>query len=203
MHSDFDPTCNLLVKTHHPHAHALHTSLEAGLRVHHLGDSLGYALQLLRSDDAAMHARACLVLEAAAAHQVANPDDANYGVWPWLTEEPIGSLAIVDTNTPCFFGILYAIALTHHGDRLTDNTRQVALQALDRASTGIARRPIRAEYTNIALLGAASVASAGELLGRADLLAHARQRMEATAASVAYHHSRPACCAAPRTGRGY
>jgi hypothetical protein len=184
---DFDPACNLLVKAHRPHAHALHTRLEAGLRVHPLGDSLGYALRLLRGENAAMHARAGQILEAVAAQQVVTPDDTNYGVWPWLTEEPVGSQTITDTNTPCFFGVLYAIALKHHGDRLASSTRQIAMQALERAATGIVRRPIRAEYTNIALLGAATVAPAGELLGRADLLAHARLRMEETAASVAYH----------------
>lgn len=187
VQNDFDPTCNLLAKTHHPHAHALHTSLAPGLRVHHLGDSLGYALRLLSGDDATMYARAGQVVEAVAALQVVAPDSPHYGLWPWLIEEPVGSQAIVDSNTPCFFGVLFGIALKHHGERLTPATRRIALSALEHAAVGISRRPIRPEYTNIALLGAASVAPAGELLGRADLLAHARLRMEKTVSSMAYH----------------
>ncbi len=185
---DFDPSRHLLSAIHRPHAHALHTGLEGGARVHPLRDSLSLAWRWLARDGEEFHAEACRILEAVAALQKSDPSDGErFGVWPWILEESDGVKGGMDSNTSCFFGSVYALVLRHHAPCLDATALDASRLALQRAADGIAGRPFRPEYSNIALLGTATIAPAGELLGRPDLLQCARERLDLVEASVRRH----------------
>lgn len=184
----FDPGCHLLSSIHHPHAHALHTRLASGVRVHPLRESLSLAMRWLDREEASFHECACRILESVAALQKTDAADIDcFGVWPWLLEEPDGTEGAMDSNTSCFFGSVYALVLRHQAPRLDATAFAASRLALERAAEGIARRPFCPEYTNIALLGIACLAPAGEQLGRTDLLRCAKERLAGVEASVRRH----------------
>ncbi len=164
-----------------------HSHVAAGMHVHALRNNFEYAVFLLRSSEAAHHSRAADVLRACLRFQETDPMRKDYGIWPWLAEEPLDQMAPPDWNWADFCGAAIAVILTEAPERLPGGLRGDLQAALGHAAMAIFRRNVQPGYTNICVMGAGVCAAAGEILDNALLLAYGRRRLEAFVAHTRFH----------------
>ncbi|MGW2158814.1 hypothetical protein [Nonomuraea sp. NPDC001699] len=149
-----------------------HTTIPAGTRVHDTRTSTDYAIALLQ---AGRLDRAKDVLSAIVDLQERDPLDDHYGIWGYCMEEPPQAMAPADWNWADFIGVRLAQVLAAHGDVLDGRIAE----ALRHAALSIFRRNVGPRYTNIALLGSVTCASAGELLDTPGFLDYGRRKLTA------------------------
>ena len=155
-----------------------HSRIESGAPVHPTRESLYYAIALLQRDEAGDAERAKQIVRAVLPLQETRTTVPEYGVWPWLLEEPLDQMDSVDLNWADFCGSAIAQILVDHADQLEPALRQEMKVALRHAANAIRKRDVQPGYTNIAILGAGVCAVAGELLDDRTLLEYGRQRLE-------------------------
>lgn len=172
---------------YNPHIHMLggvqqgpgyHTRIANGVWVHSTRDSAYYALQLLKRGNDGDIARACDIFRTLLTLQPCDPYKQEFGIWPWLYEEPVSQMAPPDWNWADFIGAGVAHAVKEHAEKLPNDLLDGLKEALRRASWSIFRRNVHPSYTNIAIMGATVTGAAGEILGDRLLLEYAESRMQ-------------------------
>lgn len=172
---------------YNPHIHMLggvlrgpgyHTRIANGSWVHSTRDSVYYALQLLKRDNDGDIARACDIFRTLLTLQPCDPYKQEFGIWPWLYEEPVSQMAPPDWNWADFIGAGIAHAVKEYAGKMPDDLLDGLKEALRRASWSIFRRNVQPSYTNIAIMGATVTGAAGEILGDCLLLEYAESRMQ-------------------------
>jgi len=155
-----------------------HSQIESGAQVHPTRESLYYAIALLKRDNADDAERARQIVAAVLPLQETRATASEYGVWPWVLEEPLDQMGSVDLNWADFCGSAIAQMLVAHSQQLGPELEQEMRSALRHASNAIKKRDVQPGYTNIAILGGGVCAVAGELLDDRQLLDYGRQRLE-------------------------
>ena len=155
-----------------------HSSIASGTQVHPTRESLYYAVALLKRDNAGDAKRAQQIIGAVLPLQETRQSAPEYGVWPWVLEEPLDQMGSVDLNWADFCGSAIAQMLVEHSDQLDPVLQQKMRASLHHAATAIKKRDVQPGYTNIAILGGGVCAIAGELLRDQELLRYGRQRLE-------------------------
>lgn len=155
-----------------------HSKISNGTSVHPIRESFYYTVALFQRGGRQDVSRANAILREVLRLQEADPESKSYGVWPWLSEEPLEKMESVDLNWSDFCGSAIAQILVKHRDQLNDQQLvQQTESALRHATTAIRRRDVGPGYTNIAVLGGGVCAVAGEVLNDADLLGYGRRRL--------------------------
>ncbi len=152
-----------------------HSRIPSGSWVHSTRTNIYYALALLELGN---HERAAAVIRNVLALQVTDPYDPAFGIWPWNCEEPVPMMAPPDWNWADFIGAALCHMLKEHRDRLEKTLATDIEAALERAAWSIFRRNVRPDYTNIAIMGAAVIGCAGEILANPLLADYAARRIE-------------------------
>lgn len=173
--AQYDPAVGLPSEVHKSPGY--HTTVPNGVTVHATRTGLDYALAQLASGEPNRVARAHRAIAIVLSLQDTDPLSATYGIWPWLYEEPLAQMDRPDWNWADFLGARLAVALIRFPDRLPADLAQRMRASLHHAAMAIFRRNVTVAYTNIALMGAAVTAMAGELLDRPELLAYGRRRL--------------------------
>ena len=155
-----------------------HSGIASGTNVHPTRESLYYAIALLQRNKAGDAERAQSIIGAVLPLQQTRVDAPEYGVWPWVLEEPLDQMDSVDLNWADFCGSAIAQLLVDHKDQLAPATMRKMEDALHHAAKAIKQRNVQPGYTNIAILGGGVCAVAGELLRDKELLDYGRQRLE-------------------------
>lgn len=171
------------------HGPGYHTTIPNGTVVRSTLGNLNYALLLLAAGGAAHAQRAEAIIRKLLAVQDTDPDSATYGVWPWFFDEPLSSMAPPDRNWADFIGAGLAEGLVLHAGRLAPELAAAMREALGYAAWAILRRDVQPGYTNIAILGGAVTAVAGEVLQEPRLLAYGRRRLARVVEHTRHHGS--------------
>lgn len=166
-----------------------HSTIANGTWVHHTRESMDYCLALLMANDPMAAQRVPKIILQALDMQETNPTKATFGIWPWLFEETLDQMSPPDWNWADFMGVRIAQMLKCHAAQLPDDIIGPMRKALDHAAWSIFRRNMHAGYTNIAVMGAACAAAAGELLNEPRLLHYAQIRLQNVVDHVILHGS--------------
>jgi hypothetical protein len=166
-----------------------HSTIPNGTWVHQTREALDYALALLMAKDPQASQRVPQIITQVLAMQQTDPTKATFGIWPWLFEESLEQMSPPDWNWADFMGVRIAQILKCHADQLPAQLVGQMRTALDHAAWSIFRRNMHAGYTNIAVMGAACAAAAGELLNEPRLLRYAQIRLQNVVDHVAHHGS--------------
>jgi hypothetical protein len=185
--SILDPKTQLLGVAYKGHHH--HSAFSDGAWVHQTRESLDYALALLATDHPQASVRVPKIVWQVLALQETDSTKATYGIWPWLFEEPLELMVPPDWNWADFIGVRLAHMLKCHLEQLPGDLIKAMRDALEHAAWSIFRRNVQAGYSNIAVMGAACTAAAGELLHEPQLLRYAQLRLKNVIDHVAQHGS--------------
>ncbi len=173
---EYDPQLKLLGST--LKGVGYHTRLPDGMRVHSTRDAMNYAAALLAEGSHANVERGREVLAKVLSLQERDSYKPTFGIWSWFYEEPLDKMAPPDWNWADFLGATLCHILRESANRLTPELRAAAEQALENAAWSIFRRNMQPHYTNIAIMGAAVTAVAGEIRGIPLLVTYARSRIK-------------------------
>lgn len=157
------------------HSPGYHTTLPDGARVHSTREALDYALALWAAGQVE---RASAVTTTVLNQQDTDPANRTYGIWSWFLEEPLPRMAPPDWNWADFCGARIAVMLHAFPAVIPAPLQARMATALGHAAAAIVLRNVGPGYTNIAIMGGAVTAAAGELLGAPHLLTYGRQRLE-------------------------
>jgi hypothetical protein len=171
------------------HSPGYHSQVAEGTWVHPTRRSLHYAVALLERNEPGDADRAEKIIRKVLTLQDTNPENATYGIWPWLMEESLEEMAPPDWNWADFLGSMLALALVEYPDRVDDDLEEAMRESLGHAARAIRKRNVRPSYTNIAIMGGGVCAAAGELLDDPAMLKYGRERLEDCVAHAEYHGS--------------
>lgn len=114
------------------------------------------------------------LLAAASTMQDRDPESPGYGNFRWtLSEETVR-----DFNAVEFCMSSAAPIWIRHREALTDDARAKLREILDRAVEGCLRHRVPPAYTNITLMNAGNLILLGEALGRPEVAAEGRSRLD-------------------------
>lgn len=167
-----------------------HSKIPSGENVHPTRESLYYAVALLQRYQSTigdtrgnpMHAdrlRAQQIIAAILPLQETDSLKKEYGVWPWLLEEPLQEMDSIDLNWADFCGAALAQIIVQHSSHIDSDLQKQIKTALRHAANAIKQRDVQPGYTNIAVLGGGVCAVAGEILDDSALLNYGRDRLDA------------------------
>jgi hypothetical protein len=165
-----------------------HTTLKGGF-VHSTREAFTYVVGLLDSNIEEYRLRAIEILEKVIALQDTNPENKTYGIWSWFYEEPLEKMAPPDWNWADFCGKELLQVIIDHSHRLPEDLVNKVKTSIMHACKSIIRRNMGPHYTNIAIMGTYVTLVAGELLGDAEILSYAKQRLERVHQYNMYHGS--------------
>jgi hypothetical protein len=154
-----------------------HSRLANGTMSHPTRESASYALDLLETGEPWRVERAGEILGRLVELQETDPTAKTYGIWSWLSDEPLSEMDPPDWNWADFVGMRLAKALRFYEARLSQEVAAEVRTALGHAAWSIFRRNVGPSYTNISIMGAGVAVAAGELLGEPRLVAYGRTRL--------------------------
>lgn len=114
------------------------------------------------------------LFEVAARMQDRDPESRGYGNFRWSWRD--GSVR--DFNACDFCMENAAVIWIKHRELLTDKQRKALRELIDYAIEGCLRHRVSPGYTNIAIMNALNLVLMGEMLGRDDVLAEGRKRLD-------------------------
>ena len=161
----------------HTQPKGYHSQFEYGTKVRPTREAMNYAATLIASPQVEYQTQGCKLLEKVIALQDQNPKNPTFGIWSWYYEESLSEMASPDYNWADFLGATLATLLHDYPDRLPPELLAKSQKSLERCALAIIKRDVKPNYTNIAMMGAAVTAAAGELLDRKDFLDYGRMRI--------------------------
>ncbi|MDQ0290989.1 hypothetical protein [Oligosphaera ethanolica] len=114
------------------------------------------------------------LFEVAARMQDRDPESRGYGNFRWNWRDG----AVLDFNAGDFCMENAAVIWIKHRELLSDKQRQALSELIHYAIEGCLRHRVPASYTNIAIMNAQNLILMGEMLGRDDVLAEGRKRLD-------------------------
>lgn len=130
-------------------------------KFHYPRESLAYALCLLLDAEREHWQVAEGIIARVLTMQECRPENAHYGNFRWLYEDPV----VIDLNGVEFMVEAFTDILLRARDRLSAETLQGILAAVRLGLEEIGRLDVHLSYTNIALLDIRNSILGGELLG--------------------------------------
>ncbi|WP_343667942.1 hypothetical protein [Chitinophaga sp.] len=131
-----------------------HSDLDSGVKVHDTRSSIQYAAALLHTADAAGIQRGIDIVKAILPLQEKDPRQAFCGIWPYYPEDPLrGRKAPVDYNWADFMSVYLIDIVLNAQDHLDRELKEKIKEALILAARSIMKRNVKADYTNICIMG--------------------------------------------------
>ncbi|SEP11393.1 hypothetical protein SAMN05660816_04436 [Niastella yeongjuensis] len=131
-----------------------HSDLDSGVKVHDTRSSIQYAAALMHTDDAACIQRGIDIVKAILPLQEKDTSQPYCGVWPYYPEDPLkGRKAPVDYNWADFISVYLIDILLTAPAHLNAALKAQIKEALILAARSIMKRDVKADYTNICIMG--------------------------------------------------
>ncbi|WP_133177760.1 hypothetical protein [Chitinophaga parva] len=155
-----------------------HSDLDSGVRVHDTRASIQYAAALLHTEDVASRQRGIDIIRAILPLQEKDPQRAFCGVWPYYPEDPLpGRKAPVDYNWADFMSVSL-IDIARNANAHLDKALQAQIKdALILAAHAIMKRDVKADYTNICIMGTYVCYVVGALYDQPDISAYGKHKL--------------------------
>ncbi|WP_169818809.1 hypothetical protein [Niabella ginsenosidivorans] len=155
-----------------------HSDLDSGVRVHDTRASVQYAAALLRTDDTVLVQRGITILKNILPLQEKDSREPFCGVWPYYPEDPLkGRKAPVDYNWADFMAVSLTDIVLNASEHLNRDLKQQVREALILAARAIQKRDVKADYTNICIMGTYVCYVVGDLYRIPDISNYARNRL--------------------------
>ena len=145
--------------------------------VHATTDAFAYAYLLLCRNEEGDVARAHDLLYRVVPMQDMNPNNRTFGIWQYYLEEDLEEMDEPDWNWADFQGKRMLLCLNEHGDKLTDDMKELLRASVRRACEAIIRRNVGPAYTNISVMGAYVTIMAGEMFNDLRLFTYGKERL--------------------------
>ncbi|MGI5923745.1 MAG: hypothetical protein ACOX9E_07350 [Lentisphaeria bacterium] len=114
------------------------------------------------------------LFEVAARMQDRDPESRGYGNFRWNWRDG----AVLDYNAGDFCMESATVIWIKHRELLNDAQQEALRELIDYAIHGCLRHRVPSSYTNIAIMNAHNLVLIGEMLGRDDVLAEGRKRLD-------------------------
>lgn len=155
-----------------------HSDLDSGVRVHDTRGSIQYAAALLRMNDTASIARGVDILKTILPLQEKDTSRAFCGVWPYYPEDPLaGRKAPVDYNWADFISVSLIDIMLNAPERIDNDLKQQVREALILAAHAIMKRDVKADYTNICIMGTYVCYVVGNLYEQPDIKNYGQKKL--------------------------
>ncbi len=146
--------------------------------VHAVRESLEYAYDLLRRDEAGDRARAYNILYRVLPLQDIDPSRNTYGIWSYYLEEWLEEMDMPDWNWADFNAKTLLRLLLTSSEKVTDDLKARMKEAIWHACCAIINRNVNPHYTNISVMGAYVTCVAGEMYGWEEVAAYGQHRLK-------------------------
>ncbi|MBV8254102.1 MAG: hypothetical protein JO154_15975 [Chitinophaga sp.] len=144
-----------------------HSDLDSGVSVHDTRSSIQYAAALFHTGDTADIQRGIAIVKAILPLQEKDTSKAYCGVWPYYPEDPLkGRKAPVDYNWADFMSVSLIDIVLNGSSHLDENLKSQIKEALILAARSIMKRNVKADYTNICIMGTYVCYVVGRLYGQ-------------------------------------
>ena len=145
---------------------------------HDLCYSARYASYVIALKQEAYYGRACAILDRMLSLQNTNEASPLCGLWACFLEEDLEKLPYPDFNVADFIAKTFLDILYRNPAVLSPSLKEAVILGLLRAIECSIRRNIAPDYTNISIISAMVIVSAGELLEDERLFAIGKQRLK-------------------------
>lgn len=131
-----------------------HSDLDSGIKVFNTRSSIQYAAGLMHTKDASSMQRSISIIKAILPLQEKDPAQPFCGIWPYYPEDPLrGRKAPVDYNWADFMSVYLIDIVRTAPDQLDSELKAQIKDALVLASHAIMKRDLKADYTNMCIMG--------------------------------------------------
>lgn len=155
-----------------------HSDLDSGTKVHDTRSSVQYAAALLHTGDAADIQRSIAITRAILLLQEKDTALPFCGVWPYYPEDPMkGRKAPVDYNWADFISLSLIDIVLNADDHLDKELKEQLKNSLILAAHAIMKRDVKADYTNICIMGTYVCYVVGNLYDQPDIRHYGKQKL--------------------------
>ncbi len=155
-----------------------HSDLDSGVAVHDTRASAQYAAALMHTADPVLIRRCVDIVSAILPLQEKDTSQPYAGVWPYYPEDPLqGRKAPVDYNWADFMSVALIDVVINGAAYLNQELKQQIKEALILASGAIKKRDVKADYTNICIMGTYVCYMVGNLYELPDVKQYARNKL--------------------------
>lgn len=155
-----------------------HSDLDSGVRVHDTRSSVQYAAALLHMNDTASIQRGIGIIKTILPLQEKDTSKPFCGVWPYYPEDPLeGRKAPVDYNWADFISVSLLDVLLNAPEHVDNPLQQQMKEALILAAHSILKRDVKADYTNICIMGTYVCYVVGNLYDKPDIRAYGEKKL--------------------------
>ena len=163
-----------------------HSDLDSGIKVHDTRSSIQYAAALLHTGDAADIQRGIAITQAILSLQEKDTALPFCGVWPYYPEDPMkGRKAPVDYNWADFISVSLIDIVLNADDHLDEELKKQLKNSLILAAHAIMKRDVKADYTNICIMGAYVCYVVGNLYDQPGIRRYGQQKL-----AYFYHYTK-------------
>jgi len=155
-----------------------HSDLDSGIKVHDTRSSIQYAAALLHTGDTADLQRGIAIVRAVLPLQEKDTSLPFCGVWPYYPEDPLkGRHAPVDYNWADFMSVSLIDIVLNSSDHLDKALKEQIATSLTLAARSIMKRDVKADYTNICIMGTYVCYMVGNLYDQQDIRHYGQQKL--------------------------
>lgn len=175
IHDRYDEKEGLVTVVNEKWVGGYHTR-KKGL-VHNIRDSVEYGAALLLLEKEEYYGRAFRIFDRVCGLQDLDSASATYGLWSYFLEEDLRTMLAPDYNWSDFIGKNLIGALILKGELLPCQLREKMVRAVRAAMECSVKRNVAPDYTNMSIMGAMTIISAGELLSDEQLFKEGKNRL--------------------------
>lgn len=155
-----------------------HSDLDSGIKVHDTRSSIQYAAALLHTGDTADIQRGIAIVRAILPLQETDADLPFCGVWPYYPEDQLrGRKAPVDYNWADFISVYLIDIVLNSPDYLDEGLKKQIKKSLILAAHSIIKRNVKADYTNICIMGTYVCYMVGNLYDQPDIRNYGQKKL--------------------------
>lgn len=155
-----------------------HSDLDSGIRVHDTRSSAQYAAALMHTGDPLYMQRGIDIVKAILPLQEKDTSQPFCGIWPYYPEDPLrGRKAPVDYNWADFMAVYLVDIAINFPDQLDKELKEQLKEALILAARAIRKRDVKADYTNVCIMGIYVCYVVGDLYKEPGISSYARNKL--------------------------
>ncbi|RAJ87272.1 hypothetical protein CLV59_10121 [Chitinophaga dinghuensis] len=155
-----------------------HSDLDSGVKVHDTRGSIQYAAALFHTQDSAAIQRGISIVKAILPLQEKDTGVAYCGVWPYYPEDLLkGRKAPVDYNWADFISVALIDIVRNGSAQLDDTLKAQIKESLILAARSIMKRNVKADYTNICIMGTYVCYAVGNLYEQTDIRQYGQHKL--------------------------
>ncbi|NIG56825.1 hypothetical protein [Chitinophaga sp. Cy-1792] len=155
-----------------------HSDLDSGVKVHDTRSSIQYAAALMRTADTINVQRGIDIIRAILPLQEKDTSTSYSGVWPYYPEDPLKDRkAPVDHNWADFISVSLIDIVLNSGGHLDEILKKQIQESLILAARAIMKRDVKADYTNICIMGTYVCYVVGNLYDQPDIASYGKNKL--------------------------